>query len=385
MLRSERRSFLRFLVLYLSSTILLFMIAASFFYLHQKHHIIDIQNFQLELEEERIVQKLHKLHQVYNDTLIYPYNPPFESAIYTIDKSLIISSFTSMDEPHWEKEFYMEDGYLYHMHQMQPYYLGAAYLVVRAKLDTAPIHNLQKDLLIFLFFATLFFSILGYVLGKIFIKPMRESLTKMNKFMEDATHELNTPISTILTNIELLSTLYNCEGKNEMRRIEIASKTLSRLYDDLSYLQLNHNYAREIQSLDMSSVVKERLEYFQSMIEAKSLQLTTDIAENILLEIDRNDTIRLIDNLLSNAIKYNKLEGRLHVLLTEKSFSIEDSGIGIKEEDLERIKQRFNRANSSEGGFGIGLDIVQQITQRYAYRFEIQSTVNVETKVTIEW
>jgi two-component system OmpR family sensor kinase len=363
----------------------LFMVGSGVFYLYQKHHIIDIQNFQLELQEEHIVQKLHKLHQIYDKKLIYPYNPTFESAIYTLDNDFIIGSFKPKHEPFWEKEFYQDEGYLYHTHKMKPYYLGAAYLVVRAKLDTLPIENLQKNLLLFLLLATLFFGLLGYFLGKLFVKPMRESLTKMNQFMEDATHELNTPISTILTNIELLTTLYDCEGKDEMRRIEIASKTLSRLYDDLSYLQLNHNYAREIQALEMSLIVEERLAYFQSMMGTKSLVLSTSIEENTILEMDRNDAIRLIDNLLSNAIKYNKLEGKLHLVLSKNSFSIEDSGIGIKKEDLESIKQRFNRANSSEGGFGIGLDIVQQITRRYGYRFEIQSTLNVGTKVEVQW
>ncbi|MCH9740820.1 MAG: hypothetical protein K0U38_08285, partial [Epsilonproteobacteria bacterium] len=259
MLRSERRSFFRFLAIYLSSTFLLFLLTTVIFYQYQRHHITDSQNLELEREEERIVQGLHKLHQSYEEDLIYPDTLFFDSVIYDVDKEYIFGSFQPTEEPKWEQEFYAKGEYLFHMHKMEPYYMGAAYLLVRAKLDEAPIKSLQKTLVVFLLIAGLFFTLLGLFLGRIFIKPMRESLNKLNHFIEDATHELNTPISTILTNIELLETLYDCEGKEEMRRIEIASKTLSRLYEDLSYLKLNHDYYRRVESLDMSHLLEERV------------------------------------------------------------------------------------------------------------------------------
>lgn len=309
----------------------------------------------------------------------------FDSAIYSPDKVYIFGSFKPVSEPLWDQEFYTQGEYLYHMHKMEPYYLGAAYLVVRSKINPVPIRELQKTLALFLLLAGAFFTILGLFLGRIFIRPMKDSLKTMNQFIEDTTHELNTPISTILTNIELLETLYDCEGKAEMRRIEIASKTLSRLYEDLSYLKLNHDYHRKIEPINMSLLVEERLEYFKSMIEAKSLTVDIAITPDIILDLDRNDAIRLIDNLLSNAIKYNQIEGTLCIVLNEQRLTVEDTGVGIKASDLQMIQGRFTRANSSEGGFGIGLDIVQQVIQRYGYRFIIESTYHEGTKAAVEW
>ncbi len=89
-------------------------------------------------------------------------------------------------------------------------------------------------ILLFMLIAGVFFVIIGYFLGRLFISPMRESIEMMNNFIQDTTHELNTPISTILTNLELIETIHNCSAKREMQRIEIASKTLSRIYDDLT-------------------------------------------------------------------------------------------------------------------------------------------------------
>jgi two-component system OmpR family sensor kinase len=121
------------------------------------------------------------------------------------------------------------------------------------------------------------------------------------------------------------------------------------------------------------------------LIEAKQLELTLDIEKNIVLNMDKHDTIRMIDNLLSNAIKYNKKEGQLTVMLTQEKLSIVDSGVGIRKENIELIRGRFKRANRSEGGFGIGLDIVGQVVERYNFKFNIISIYKRSTEVIIRW
>jgi two-component system OmpR family sensor kinase len=121
------------------------------------------------------------------------------------------------------------------------------------------------------------------------------------------------------------------------------------------------------------------------MAEAKGLQVSVDADPNVILQIDRNDAIRLVDNLISNAIKYNRSKGILHVVLTEKQFSVKDTGIGIRSKDLQTILQRFKRANKSEGGFGIGLDIVNQVVNSYGFVLEVRSKESKGTEVRVKW
>ena len=384
MLRNEKRSFFRFLTIYLSSTFLLFLLATFIFYHFQKHQIIDTQNSELTMEAERITQMLQQLSQTFTETLPYPHKKPFDSAIYNLDKEYIFGSFTPLNIV-WHQEYYQKGETLFYIHTIHPYYLGASYLVVSKKIDEEPLNDLLKISFLFLLIAGVFFTLLGIFLGKLFIAPMKESITQMNRFIEDTTHEFNTPISTILTNIELLETFYVCEGKKEMQRIEIASKTLSRLYEDLTYLKLNHNYHRDIQSLNFSQLIEERIEYFRTLIEAKKLNVYTQIEKDIVLEMDKNDAIRLIDNILSNAIKYNQKQGDLTIHLTSNSFSVLNSGLGIRKEDIKLIQNRFKRANNSEGGFGIGLDIIGQVVERYKFQFTITSIQHENTEVKIKW
>ncbi len=384
MLSSEKRSLFRFLSIYLSSTLLLFLLATFIFYDYHKHEIIDIQNSELGIEAEHITQRLRQLNQTFTKELTYPYQKPFESAIYNLDKEYIFGSFKPSNIL-WNKEYYQDENRLFHIHPLFPYYLGASHLIVSKNINQDPINNLIKMSILFLFIAGIFFTLLGLFLGKLFIAPMKESIEKMNKFIEDTTHEFNTPISTILTNIELIDTVYDCEGKQELQRIEIASKTLSRLYEDLTYLKLNHNYHREIKSINISNLLKDRVEYFNTLIESKKLKVTQHIDKEVVFDIDKNDAIRLIDNILSNAIKYNKKEGEIDIILNMKNLIIKNSGIGIKKEDINLIQNRFKRANSSEGGFGIGLDIISQVVERYGFKFTIDSVYNKSTKVYILW
>jgi len=382
LLRSEKRSLFRFLILYLGSTFILFSIASWLYYISSKHHLLDQQRESIKYEAEHIKSQLRTLHKSNDAKLIYPNSKGTQSAIYDVDKAYIIGTFKTVQSLDINKY----GNRLYHTVKMEPYYLGAAYLLVAKDINVVPIEGLQRNVFLFMLGAGLFFTMLGYFLGKLFVAPMRDAIEKMNHFIQDTTHELNTPISTILTNIEMIETFgKHEENSTELKRIEIASQTLSRIYDDLTYIKLNHKYHRQIVTINMSTLVEERIVYFSAMAEAKGLEVTVNIDPNVMLRIDKNDAIRLVDNLISNAIKYNKTKGLLDVRLTEDLFSVKDTGIGIRSEDLSTILQRFKRANKSEGGFGIGLDIVNQVVASYDFDLEMNSKEGEGTEVSVKW
>lgn len=384
MWQSEKKSLFRFLVIYIITTISLFIIATTLYYNHEKHQLLDIQRDAIKQDGESLAIVLRALHQNRADTLTYPVDQHYKSALFDIDKDYIFGDFKPQNI-NFKLRYQIKNNMLYLVKSISPHYLGCAYLVIQKPINNTPIQNLLYTSLLFLVIALFIFLLLGYFLGKLFTAPMRQSFEKMNQFIQDTTHELNTPISTILTNIELLETLYDCEGKQERKRIEIASKTLSRLYDDLTYLKLNHEHHRDIQLCNISNLLQERILYFNSMIEAKKIKLEADIKQNITMMIDEKDAIALMDNLLSNAIKYNIQKGNLKVVLNNHLLSIEDSGIGMNQTEVQMIFKRFERSNKSEGGFGIGMDIVNQIISFYNLKIEVHSKEKMGTKVRIRW
>ncbi|MEA3491862.1 MAG: HAMP domain-containing sensor histidine kinase [Campylobacterota bacterium] len=385
MYHSEKRSLYRFITIYLISTFILFFIGLTIFYAYERHNLLDQQRESLEREGDRLRHELMVLHQQFTERLPLPQKKPFDILLFEIDKKLIFKTFEPPSTIDFMQDFYIEKNSIFHVKKIDPYYLGVAYLVLKTPIDQSRIVDLQKMILLFMLGAGVFFLIIGYFLGRLFVAPMRESIEMLNRFIQDTTHELNTPISTILTNLELMDTLEKCNAKKEMQRIEIASKTLSRIYDDLTYLKLHHNYHRDIKPLNLSTFIEERLLYFSSAIEAKKITVVDDIVHDIILEIDRDDATRVIDNLISNAIKYNHIGGKLHIYLDNNILKVKDSGIGIADGEIKNIFDRFSRANQNEGGFGIGLNIVYQIAKAYDFDISIRSKLDIETEVTIQW
>ena len=191
--------------------------------------------------------------------------------------------------------------------------------------------------------------------------------------MKDATHEMNTPISTILMSFEHIDkTNLNTKQLRSLSRIDIATKTLSSLYRDLSFASF-HDYVKyEDTPINIKKVIFERVKYMDTLIHFKVLTIHCNLHSRHI-NIDKRKLILLIDNLLSNAIKFSKKGGDIEINLTEKYLSIKDYGIGISEENQKNIFIRFQSTNSLEGGFGVGLDIVNRIAKEYSIKIELSS------------
>jgi two-component system OmpR family sensor kinase len=215
---------------------------------------------------------------------------------------------------------------------------------------------------------------------------MRQAVALLDRFIKDTTHELNTPVATILSNIETINqTNLDEKTAKKLQRIDIASRTISTLYDDLTYLVLNHNIPTKDETLNLSEILKERLHYFDLAIKQKKLQLHVNIDSSVTFFADRTKIERLFDNLISNAIKYNNIKGELSILLKKGQCIIENSGRGIAKEKLPTIFNRYIRADNVAGGFGIGLHIVSKIAQLYHIELSIESEEHQSTRIILSW
>ena len=263
--------------------------------------------------------------------------------------------------------------------------MGARYVVVEVDDDGEWRADAWINIAIFgslfLFVATIF----GLFLLKLFLKPMRYAIKLLDHFIKDTTHELNTPLSTILSNIEMIDkdSLSQKDAKR-LNRINIAGLTVSNLYQDLTYLTLGNKIASVNEMVDMSELLRDRVEYFSLLIKSKDIDVEFDLKPCKLL-IDRAKIARVVDNLLSNAIKYNKTSGKIIASTCSGKFSIEDSGEGIAEDKLKSIFERYARFNDSAGGFGIGLNIVYMIAKEYGLRLEVSSHLGDGTCIDISW
>lgn len=385
LLQSEKKSLVYFLSLYFVFAIVLIFILSFIYYNFQKGLMLQEKRLNLSILANEQALKLKKLHVNFEKQRTYPRDTRFESAIFDSDKKQIFST-VPMEEIALDEVIYLKNDYIYFIKEPESYYLGTKFLVL--KTAVTPNWNDETYKIIFmygiLFF--IFMMILGYFLMKLFLKPMRNSIELLDRFIKDTTHELNTPVNAIITNIEMINIdLLDEKLQKKIRRIDIGARTVSNLYQDLTYLTLSHKIISNNEALSVSEIVKERLEYFSLFAESRKIDFIVDIQEDNTLYMDRKKLAKLIDNLLSNAIKYNKIRGKIYVKLSKQYLEIQDTGRGVSKDKLKEIFQRYNRVDTTVGGFGIGLSIVMMIAKEYNLEIQMDSELNKWTKVSVKW
>ena len=382
--RSEKQTLFRFSALYTLLAIVLIFVFSFIYYELQKDLMLEQKKAMLQEYSKELLENLKQLHINFDKTQIYPRSEHYNSVIYDNEEKLIFS--TSTAKTRLNKILYLNNGDIHLVSIPESYYLGAKYVIVKVKGDGKWFTKTMQEIGMYSTSAFAFMFIIGYILLRLFLKPMRDAINLLDRFIKDTTHELNTPVSTIVTNIEMIdkSTLDRALLK-KINRIDIGAKTISNIYQDLTYLTLGNKIISNDEDVDIGNIVSQRVEYFRSLAEAKKINLRFEIREDTNLFIDRAKFSKLLDNLLSNAVKYNKINGSITVRVFKQKLEVEDSGIGIAQKDILQVKERYTRFNKSNGGFGIGLNIVSEICKEYKLDIEIQSQEKEGTKVSILW
>ncbi len=384
LLRSEKKSLLRFLALYTALVILLITLLSLFYYQSQEKLMFSDQRAELSKYAYIQTKRLKVLHYFFPERTTYPRDPRFRSAIYDIEYKKIFSLLED-ENIQFDKEVYITNNHIHFVKLLDTYYLGTKYLIIEVPEDTVWKKEAWKYIVGVGLLAFVLFMIFGLFLARLFLKPMRDSIMLLDRFIKDTTHELNTPLSAILTNIEMMDTDIMVEkNRKKLNRINIAAKTVSQLYRDLTYLTLEQEQKDRMEEIELQGLIRDRVEYFTALANTKHLHFELDM-ENVIIAADKQKITRVIDNLISNAIKYNKRGGTISVRLRIGRLEIGDTGIGIEEEKIPFIFDRYMRFNQSEGGFGVGLSIVKKILDEYHIDIEVHSKVNEGTKMVLKW
>ncbi|MCD6173085.1 MAG: HAMP domain-containing histidine kinase [Sulfurimonas sp.] len=384
LLHSEKKTLLRFSALYILLSIVIIWAFSFMYYESQKGLMLQEKKVILQEYSKKLIGELKHLHINFDKTQIYPRSDKFNSAIFDSDQKLIFQ--TSKTELDLNKILYLKNDTIHLINIPESYYLGAQFIIVKMKDDGMWLKDVTKKIVSFTVLAFIFMLVIGYILLRLFLKPMRDAIHLLDRFIKDTTHELNTPVSTIVTNIEMIDR--SSLDKNlvkKINRIDIGAKTISNIYQDLTYLTLGNKIISNDEDLDVAHIILERIDYFKSLADAKRVTLNADIIENSILHIDKAKFSKLLDNLISNAIKYNNIDGFIKITLAKQKIVVEDNGIGIEKENISKMQDRYARFNNSSGGFGIGLNIVSSIAKEYNLKIDINSQIRVGTKVSISW
>ncbi|RVU55648.1 HAMP domain-containing sensor histidine kinase [Anaerosphaera multitolerans] len=216
------------------------------------------------------------------------------------------------------------------------------------------------------------------------------------EFVANVSHELKTPITTIKSYSETLleSSLEEEEVNHFISIINRENNRMERIVADLLQLS-NIDYGNSnwhIEEIDTYSAIGETLESLSLLIDEKNLSIKLDIPMDIKdIFADKHALNQILMNIISNAVKYSNADGKINISATSNHFNVnikvQDNGIGIPEEDLNRIFERFYRVEKSRsrsmGGTGLGLSIAKELIDAMGGDIKIQSQLKEGTTVTL--
>ena len=376
---SEKKSFFSFLGLYLGSSFILMLIALFFYYQNEKTLYIDLaksnmQNIISKASSEIIVS--HMLNGNFNKES-YLNNQEYKISFYDKDKNFLFGNLEG--DFSFEQNFYNDEEKLIIIDSSTVGHLGIWYIVLKDNSLKEKISNLKLNIVLIFFIFYSIITLIGWSLAKMFLRPIKNERERLNNFIKDTTHELNTPISAIIM---------SCEGDNltqkQLDRIKFSAKRVSEIYKDLTYIFLGNIEKKSFDKIDLSKIIKQEIISFEPMIARKKLKIDLQL-EEFFYEISKDDFIRLFNNLFSNAIKYNKIDGNIDIILKNRELIIKDTGIGVSKDKIKDIFNRYYRGTNQSGGFGLGLNIVNMICKTYNIKIDVESIEDSGTKFILNF
>ncbi len=227
------------------------------------------------------------------------------------------------------------------------------------------------------------------------LSKLEYSFNKEKQFTSDVSHELRTPISVILTECEYGEECINdvSELKDTLKSIKKQCNKMSKLVSELLIISRmdNNRIKLNFENTDISELLTFICEE-QTEIQTKNIKLVTKLEHNLFCDVDRSLITRLFINLISNAYQYSLEGSEIEVQLYKKGstliFSVKDNGIGISEENLPKIWDRFYQVDSARlnesSNSGLGLSMVKWISERHNGVLKVESELGVGSTFIFE-
>ncbi len=229
------------------------------------------------------------------------------------------------------------------------------------------------------------------------LKRVQESYERQKEFVQNASHELKTPLSIIFTNTELIeSSLKNLheDDKESLEAIKRSIERMNILIKDMLLLEQT-SYGSEYEKVDLVLLVRDVISDFSSIIEKKGISLEFNENEGkFFFKGSRALLERLFANLISNSIKYGERDNLIKISFDklndeDSAFvaKIKDSGKGMSKDELDHLWERFYRGEKSRsrssGGSGLGLSIVKQIADAHNIKIDVDSRKGEGTEFSL--
>jgi len=206
-------------------------------------------------------------------------------------------------------------------------------------------------------------------------------------FTRDASHELRSPITVIKIATDLLldDASLSSEQHKLLQRIKTNATGMEKLIEALLILARESENALPVEPVCINDLIAEEVERTHSIIENKPVKISISSGERLVVIASEKVLSVMLGNLIRNAFSYTD-KGEISISLRASKLSIEDSGVGMQEEEIASIFKPFQQGRHRQrGGHGVGLTIVKMLSERFSWPLEIHSQPGRGTRVTVDF
>lgn len=241
--------------------------------------------------------------------------------------------------------------------------------------------QLKRTTIIIGLIALVVLSVFAYFLSLRSIQPIKVAFEKQKQFVSDASHELKTPLAVITTNADVLSEEI---GANKwLEYIKAQTERMNVLVNDLLNLTRLENNTTDFERkyFNLSKAVINTALPFECQAFENNKKFEVNVEDDIMLSGSEKHIKQMTAIFIDNALKYSNDGGTVRVSLKRvgdrKLLSVYNTGQGIKEEDTEKIFERFYRSdesrNRSTGGYGLGLAIAKSVIDKHKFKVHVMN------------
>ncbi|QUI21305.1 HAMP domain-containing histidine kinase [Vallitalea pronyensis] len=237
---------------------------------------------------------------------------------------------------------------------------------------------------------------IGYGLAGLSMRPIKQAYKTKQRFVGDASHELRTPISVIMLSMEAIKNYFapSDEGANEIIDDVIdEARNMKKLVGKLLFLARNDSGSVVFRKdhIYMNKLVQKNVKKYRLIGQEKGITFEEDYSSHRSIIGDEKLIDSVISTLCDNAIKYNKPDGKVYVTVNEimvrrkhyVEVTVKDTGIGIDEDDISKVFERFHRQDTSRNkkieGYGLGLSIAKVIVESHNGEIDVESELGIGT------
>jgi signal transduction histidine kinase len=219
-----------------------------------------------------------------------------------------------------------------------------------------------------------------------FIHRLESFIQRERNFTRNASHELRTPLAVLRSNLQLLSRQTDPDSRaRTLERMDRTVRDMESLVETLLILARESESRLNWSSVVLNDMLADMLDQIAATFDRPNL--STGVRANGLLEIKAPERVLAIvfTNLLRNALNYTE-EGHVYVLIDRHGVTVQDTGCGMSEADLERMFEPFYRGHDrSNEGYGLGLSIVRRLCDRFGWNLHADSELGAGTEIRVEF